>query len=505
MISLIERPEPWSFSRNFIRYRFTVTATTSEVQVRLYIGDIAGNTANDRLVANYPLYPNPDGTVELYVEADVDAFLDWQLPSPVAGRITPVTTQTNSFFVEYREIATPGSNPAWISDIADRRLAFKGGLPLQLFNRSTPTQFTQFSYQAAHVARVGVDAHFYRTFVSFDYQQVSRREAKISILFSDNTTQQATIVFTSLVHNIYQVPASPAAFGISLAPGKIPVSYEVVVEDTINSIVQSLTLIEAEIDHNWYRATYAFQYHNSLGGLDYMRILGDITINNERSFTDGERIAGGNYNQPIKRGIYQQRNISLEKTYKGDAGYFITPEEQDLAEELDLSESIWMLGKIDPYTNQWQQIRMLSKSRTLRSTSSKRWSWEIEFQFAYNIKAFSAQQFPGLGSDTNVYTPNICGIPTGLTVTYLSAPDVNGIYAGRLSWTGGANGSSYELRVRAGSSMPWITPSVTGTSVDFTPATGIQFYAGTTYEWQVRTICSTTSASGWVNGPNIRQ
>lgn len=499
MLSLTERPELWSFSRNYIRYCFSagnLGVQSIEVQVRLWVGTVDGNTANDKAIKSYTLTPDSTGYCDVYVEDLVDAQLQWGLPAPVAGAITPVTTQTASFFVEYREVTPLNLNPVWVSDADARRLAIKGGVPAQLFNRSLPTQLSQFTYQAGWAAFVGVTDHFYRTFVSLSPQQASSRTAELTILFSDNTTQTATIAFASLSAGIYHVPASPAAWGLAIPTGKIPVSYQVVVKTITSGATTTQVLIDGIIDHNWYREVYAFQYHNSLGGLDYQRLLGDTDEELERTVNDGERIGSAAYNLPAKHGHYFQRNISITQTFKGDAGYFASPTQQEVMKELDLSESVWMVRQLSATINQWQQVRIMNKNRKPRSASSKRWSWDVEWQWAYRIAAFSNLAYTGLGVDTNNYTTTaaVCGLVSGLATQKFTS---NGFTYVQFTWAAGANSWLYHLQYRE-----------VGTAWAFTISTYTNDYlmpmdTGKTYEWRVQALCSLTDVSGWVMGQNF--
>ena len=496
MLTLIERPEPWSFSRNFIRYRFLSSLTFNlapEIQVRLYVGATDGT--GDKLVTMYSLTPDATGNAELYVEDLIDAYLVRQMPLPVAGAITPVTTQSASYYIEYREVSIINASPPWVSDITTRCRALKAGLPADLFNRSLPTQFSVLTYQAGYVARVAVTDHFYRTFVSFSVLQTTSRNAVLDVIFSDGYLQRTVLAFVPSAFNIFHVPASPAAWGIVLTAGKIPVTYQVRIEEITNSLPVNTVLIDAVIDHHWYSDVYSFQYHNSLGGLDFLRLLGDVDIENERTFTEGESILSADWNQVTRKGMSSLRGPSVQRTMKGDAGYFLSPEEQDVIQELDFSESVWQLKKLSATVNQWYPIRIVNKSRKLRSVSSKRWNYEVEFQPAFASTAFSNLPYAGLGVDTNVYPVNVCGLVTGLAVTISVS---NGFHYADLTWLAGLNARGYRIQFREVGSGPW----------PFEFPLLYLYYSfnvevGKTYEWQVNTSCSDTQNSAYVAGPTF--
>jgi hypothetical protein len=86
----------------------------------------------------------------------------------------------------------------------------------------------------------------------------------------------------------------------------------------------------------------------------------------------------------------------------------------------------------------------------------------------------------GLGSGT---TPT-CAVPTGLTSSSVTTSSAT------LAWAAVSGASSYSVRYKATSSTTWTTATASATSLNVTGLT-----AATTYEFQVSTVCSSTSSA----------
>jgi predicted dienelactone hydrolase len=83
---------------------------------------------------------------------------------------------------------------------------------------------------------------------------------------------------------------------------------------------------------------------------------------------------------------------------------------------------------------------------------------------------------------------SLCPAPSGRNVSNIKSNSV------QFNWSGSDCGNSYEVRYRKTGTTTWVRKSSTGTNrvvYSLTP--------GTTYEWQVRSVCDSTASvrSGW--------
>ena len=91
----------------------------------------------------------------------------------------------------------------------------------------------------------------------------------------------------------------------------------------------------------------------------------------------------------------------------------------------------------------------------------------------------------------NIQAASTCSAPTSLAVSNVSSS------AATLSWAAASGAGSYTVQVKPSTSSTWTSYSASTTSLSLS---GLA--AGTTYNWQVRTNCS-SSSSGYTVGPNF--
>ena len=499
MIGVIERPEPYCFSRNAIRYRLQITNPTApgmEVQIRLYTGN-TGDALADVLVTTIVQVPPTSGIMDVYVEDIIDSYLTWQMPNPAREAITVVTQQSKGFFIEYRQVSTAYTG-AWKSELSNRRIALKGGYPKLLNNRSRPQSSPNAAYSYQTEIRVGLEDHFYKSFLQLTTENITAMEAELRVYYNDGSTQIRTIAFPggSFSNIMFHVPAGLYTWDPAFISDELITYYEIAVLVTTIDGTATVPLCTCLVDYNPYQEVVAFNYHNSLGALDYMRLLGDTDIETERNFTEGEAIVTGNYNQQVKDWQYFQKNINLLTSFKGDAGFFVNPLEQAIAQEIDLSESVWQAVEYAANVWTWIRVLVLNKNRKLRAASDTKWSFPIEWSYGYNESQFSALAYTGAGADSNTYVNVfVCGVPSGLASTV--TPFGPGLVTAGVSWTvgGGADKSVWEIKESTDS--VWIVNETTGNA-------GARFVAtGKTFNWRVKTVCGDGEESAYVNGTNI--
>ncbi|QDP86030.1 T9SS type A sorting domain-containing protein [Chryseobacterium sp. SNU WT5] len=89
-------------------------------------------------------------------------------------------------------------------------------------------------------------------------------------------------------------------------------------------------------------------------------------------------------------------------------------------------------------------------------------------------------------------TPTECNIPTGLAVENLTATAVT------LNWNDISGATGYTLQFRATGSSTWQSFDTTASVLDLSGLT-----TGITYQWQVKTKCSSSSSSAYAGGSDF--
>lgn len=127
-------------------------------------------------------------------------------------------------------------------------------------------------------------------------------------------------------------------------------------------------------------------------------------------------------------------------------------------------------------------------SGTMNIAASATGTTRMRVSMKYNGAQTACESF-GYG-EVEDYTvsfssaPAACAAPTGLSASNVSTTSAT------LSWAAVSEAVSYNVRFRPTGTSTWTTGSVTGTSAS---ATGLT--AGTTYEYQVSTVCSGGSSA----------
>lgn len=127
----------------------------------------------------------------------------------------------------------------------------------------------------------------------------------------------------------------------------------------------------------------------------------------------------------------------------------------------------------------WTIVSTTGTSLTLTGlASSTSYNYQVQCVCSSGSSAYSAA-----GSFTTSAAAT-CGIPAGLTTTSITTSEA------LISWGAVSGAISYNLEYKTSSASTWTTVSCTTTSENLTGLT-----AGTTYDYQVQTVCSSGSSA----------
>jgi hypothetical protein len=242
------------------------------------------------------------------------------------------------------------------------------------------------------------------------------------------------------------------------------------------------------IDHRKFYDNTEFNFHNSLSGIDNVRILGDVDMDVEREYKEGEKIVADDYyNAQALPEMDFQRAIEERVKYKGDAGWQFTKAAQDHLRELTLSESIW---QPQIKKNRWWKVNILQKTIALRNTRSTKWNFPIEWSYAFSNTNYTPYEV-----DLNSVVTS-CPVPSGLISTYLGANWYQ--FAFNMPITPQAP-SQYLLSYKKNGDVFW-----TSLLVPNPPIMQLLLNNAESYKWRLKSICD-GNESGFVQGLGFGQ
>ncbi len=387
---ITERPHTFNFSENEIRYVFNVNdpaAAGCAVQVELvYFKE--GIAAAQKIIS-FALTPDADGTVYCHVQNYLKSFLKPQLPDVVADYASAITTQVKRFYIKYRQVTNASANTEWIDDSANTKTVLLGGVERMKFKRNNFFVSYLFDTKAwltwqPKGSFVYINQPHYLTLLIAD-ETVKEFTVRVRTVFTDGTidnTSEATFK-TSVDTPLWRIDASVKKWELdTFNTSKNIYYYE------INAISGNIILALPHRFYIQYNPVYAywdFNYFNSLGGMDFVRVAGETLISADVNSEDVEHIIyrdALNTDKPQEQ--YTATNFVKKDVYKGDAGFMQTTRQQEALLELLLSRGIYELTD-----GRWIKIMNLKKSADLRNTTDKKWSFAIEWSYGYDDSVFT--------------------------------------------------------------------------------------------------------------------
>lgn len=505
---LTERPHKFSFSRNVIRYLVELSAPETPgaaVDFELYalpIDEAYDETTNPgELITSQTLYPNPDGKVYFYIEDFLNSYLEWELPALTTNDIVAVGKQIKKYYIRYRGISKANPTPPWATDAENIRIAIKGGIAKEKFDRNNffinylPDQKPFLTWLPADHF-IGTDERRYLTYLHdnigepSDPAPATALKLKARVVYTDGQQDTATKDFPALSESLlFHCPAGLDQLGLfDLQPDKQIWYYTVSVEDTDGNVYAEGYKLYA--DYRKFYDVFSFIYHNSLGGIDTLRIRGDYDFEIQRESTDIEQATGGDFSGeelPTEVGII---NISKFDKYTGDAGWMNSRSQQDACQDLLLSDNVFrkVFGR-------WLRVVNMQKTQPMPSKDETKFSFPLQWRYTFNNTNYTPfdKDF-GAGANDGGAGPvyGTCQAPSDLTV---EAGDDPGEFV--LAWNEVAGAIGYEIQYKEDDDPDWTTTtSVTATKTITVPGAG-------QYLWRVRTQCDVNDYSGYTTGPGF--
>lgn len=480
-VTIIERPGEINFSRNPIRYALQTNTSLAtpglRIDVRILYKIFQGGTYEALL--EVPLTPDSNGRVDIDLNKIIDSLLTYKLPTITSNLVSSSFEQVCQFYISYREITTAAPDPAWTDDAGGTRFATKGGLPYQLWKGSNYF----INYAAANKPfltwqksgrSIGPDEISWLTYLHL-LDDTTNVSAKVSIYYTDGTSTVDAVTLTFpetdvYKYGLYQIPAGITQLGLAdVDPAKQIEYYGIKVVNAATTLKQNYFFY---IDYRHTYNTTAFNYFNSLGGFDSVRILGDITREARYESEAAETTVDAAYyneNELVPMQFTQQ--VTEQIIFKGSVGLMDDDYEMDVKRDLRISKGVY-----EAKYEKWWLVNLLNNQVNIGSIADPVKDFPIEWTYGIVNENYAPDQ--------NVGDLPACPLITGITYEVPT-----------LSWDTNSAHASYIIEVREQT-----TPS-TALVITFiyTSNAFTTISAGTLYKQaRIKAVCS-GSQSAWSN------
>lgn len=502
-MEIIERPYNISFSLNHIRYVFqldTATGVPAGSFGQLQVKILFANTTEDpwQELATYLLQPATDGKIFLYIQDLLNSRLNYVLPSFVEGNYsTHAAEQYGIYTIHYRLIQDNDPAPGDFITLEEdfTQYVIKGGIEKQMHSRNNFFKYWEaknffLTWQPGN-RFIDPNQAGYLTFLNPSYNAPDLDQPyslcyRITDINNNFEEVQVPIAKGLLVHLYLKLKVSLAT---SFSLDQV-YSLEVGVINTGDPVAYTYKF------YFEYRPLYCFYdltYFNSLGGVDSIRVKGDISESIDRTTT--EAFGGINVNEPFTQ-VREHENfysgILLQKHYKGDLGYMQVKTKELQYSFIDLlsSPGVYMRNAW-----RWVPVINLQKSQDLGTRKDSLNKFPVEWQLSEQNEVYTPDLTLALG-DLSRLEPPFCANITGLTQSFEFDQDGNTYIAYSFIPVAGVYKYTVNLKQEFGATLATqilnIAPGTTQVNNSFTPD---QTPAPGLYAIQVITHCTENNLS----------
>ena len=502
---LTDRPYKFSFTRNPVKYKVEVSNPATPgcaVEVELYtlpIDEVFDEVTNPgTLLTRQSLFPNPDGTVYFFAEDFLDAATEWQMPTIYAGTIPgsvqAVKDQIIQYYIRYRQVSTANTETTWATDSANIRKAIKGGVAKEKFDYNN--FFINHLATAKPFLTWQPDGHLigryefrYLTYLHHSTDDVVLK-LKARVVYLDGTEEIVLRDFPALSESLlFHLPVSIEQLSAVLSTDKSIWYYDVSVlsEDGLTTYANVYRLYA---DYRNYYNDFSFVYHNSISGIDTMRVRGEYDLEVIRDFKEIQQAIQYGDAFALLPTENSAVNISKYELYKGDAGWMNTRAMQDSMQEILLSDSVWRI-----LHNRWLRVMHLQKNQTMGGTDDTKWSFPLQWRYTFDNTSYTPFT-KDLGQGSNTEDPGdiygVCTAPGSLVAELIG--DDGGGKKYTFTWDDVADALSYELDYKMDGAATWTTVECSTFTKDIT------FMVAGNYSWRVRSKCDVNDFSSYSIG-----
>lgn len=326
-----DRPYEINWSKNLIRYvlQTNTPLNTSglKIEVRLMFKSLTDDLP--RMLFTQPLTPDKNGVAYFHVDSILDPLLEHELPSLDSIAPQVIRRQSGQFFIHFREVTEVIPNPAWDESEAASggQMVIKGGLSYQRWQG--PNWFTGYFQttrpfmtwqESGRLAALDERMFLYFLMPRAAAGQVSMDVKVVYTDRSEDNSVQAVLPGAPTKYSLFALTTGATELALpELTPGKSIWYYEISVTDEDGMLAAPFRYF---IDYTQTYNKNRFNYVNSLGGVDSIRVLGEVEAVTKReyetasitptlAYLDGNKLAPQQFIHAVK----------LTEEFSGNLGY----------------------------------------------------------------------------------------------------------------------------------------------------------------------------------------
>lgn len=389
------RPYKFCFSKNPIIYKFTVEDPGDAgcmVSVRLFIG-LHGSTPVSSII-DIDLKPDADGNASVNLQDVIDSFISYTVP--LNNGNAQAATNIKDFYIKFRRITDAITNPSWIdTESSYVRTVIKGGIQ-KLYAGIADYFILKYSDLSSQPfltwqndkSFIGIDEKRWISWLCTDNTGMTSIIAKFTAYdFAGDPVGDASIsIPNNGADNLYHIPVGIPQIGIlPLSTGQSDVWYYEVVIKELASATNYSPAYRFYVDYRKFFNSRTFHYYNSLGGIDFVRIIGETEQDSSIDFVENESFTGDIVpNVPDTQ--YLQSGRTRMDLFKSDVGYRHRLEDITVLKEIFTSTFIWQY-----FANTVLSVFVSNKSAKMPGSATRRFNLPIDWKYGFTESVYTPE------------------------------------------------------------------------------------------------------------------
>lgn len=382
LVTPIKQPPGTAFSGNDLPYLFAFSpygtlekSQDIRLQVRILVEQVYGSGTFSEIRSQVFL-PDDAGNIAFSVHSLIDPYLNYFAPRLSLAGPTQASQQRKRYKIAYTAYR---DGVILNSDETAVKIAVKGGMSYGSGNLFSTPEIAYPLHPVTSKRKVFAGDPFFFWWTP-NLAAQPNLQLKYRIDLNDGTTVSfnATAPFAASLWSIWVAPAGFLQAGLDghVPAGKIAVGYAVIIANAVGGTV--LCSLEFELEQRNFYETSTLLYRNSCGGLETIRLRGQVEFEADYTQQQAQRTLGLS---SFGSGILQAQTVhsSTEETpkYKGDTG-FISKETADGLRDFFLSPERWELrdGKQIP-------IELQAKNTKFWINNDSLFAIQIEWNHAF--------------------------------------------------------------------------------------------------------------------------
>ncbi len=438
-VTILEKPYKIAFSRNPINYTLTTDSPLNTeglaVEVKLLYRPFRSGAVYDTVII-FPLTPDSTGKVSIDFKKILDSKVEFQLPS-FELVAQGANGQLGEYYIAFREISAGNADPVWEEEPL-RHAVIKGGLPYERWQG--PNFFKNFDFAEKNWLTWQPSGRscapwekMWLTYFHLKDDDDRYKIIRIKIYYTDGTSDDTktlpVAIQTFYKYSVLRIPTGIEQLGLQLLQVSKKIQYyEFQIVHPDGAVMNPISPVYVyTVDYTPDYQQQQFNYFNSLGALDSVRVTGEINKVPQYGRDLAESNPSPNYHLsenlvPMK--FTQQ--VLEEVAFKGTLGWIDDMQEQDLYRDFLLSKSVHQVKY-----KRWWPVNLTTPSADMGPLVASLRTIDIEWTYGFTNESY-APEWAQLAS-----LADLCPIVTNVRNTVIAD------YANQVEWDGDEDDVSY--------------------------------------------------------------